>query len=198
MKGKHHESNGIKRIPRFWIILIIVIIVNISGILLYLFYPFSHTEIGNSDIDYETSYTDDPTIELGDEQIRTNGELGLKETEITVKRTLSGNEISREITSERIIKAPVNKHVVKGTKRYQFMWCSNGSYRYFTSDEFKKPGAGFTKKSPDHCSKNGQGNMTKLSDSAPPQPQATYSPAPTVTRCFDSGLYSSSFTCYSR
>ncbi len=59
------------------------------------------------------------------------------------------------------------KEANKKTKRWQYMYCSNGSYRYYTDEQFKNPQTGFTKNSKDYCASNGQGKMTKLADKPP-------------------------------
>lgn len=54
---------------------------------------------------------------------------------------------------------------IKDVKRYQYMLCSDGSYRSYTDKQMKDSRVGFTKDSEDYCKKNGQGKMSKLSDS---------------------------------
>lgn len=51
------------------------------------------------------------------------------------------------------------------------MYCSDGSSRYFTDEQFQDPKVGFTHASEDYCAVNGQGTMVALAD----VPQATYS-----------------------
>jgi len=170
------------------------------GVMTYYFLPISRTDIVYEDIAFETKYIDDNTIELRQQQVRQEGEKGTKEVEFKVKRTLAGREIGKERTKERIVKAPTNKTIAKGTKKFQFMWCSNGAYRYYSNEEFKNPNTGFTHQSPDFCSQNGQGQMTGLADTAPPRPATTnvyQRSSPTTTRCYDTGIYTSSFSCYS-
>jgi hypothetical protein len=155
--------------------LIIVGVVLVIGIA-YFNAPLPKTVVSNSNIPFETKTVNDNSIELGEEQIRQEGENGIKEVEYSVKRTLSGKELSRHMRLERIIKAPTTKTVALGTKKFQFMWCSNGTYRYFNNEEFKNPRTGFTHKSPDSCAQNGQGHMTSIADSAPaPAPSTSYS-----------------------
>lgn len=197
-----HSRKSKRRFRRFLptrpreIVAIAVTITIATGILFYFRYPMNRREVTNSDIPFSTENVDDSNIELGQQQTRTNGENGVKETTYTVRRTLAGKEVSRTVASEKTIKYATPKTVANGTKKYQFMWCSNGAYRYYTNDEFKNKYTGFTHQSPDYCAQNNEGHMTSLSDSAP----ATQSPqyrAPTTTHCYDTGLYSSSFSCYS-
>ncbi len=163
--------------------------------------PFTRTEIRNSDIPYDVEYIQDSSLELGEQQTRQHGENGIKATTIHIRKTLSGRKVSETIVSDKTVKSPVNETKAQGTKRYQYMWCSNGSYRYYTNDQFKNSYTGFTHKSDDYCAQNGQGHMTGLADTAP-NPTYNYTPAPiahtpTITNCYDTGIYSHSFSCYS-
>lgn len=61
--------------------------------------------------------------------------------------------------------AQVNKPS-KNSERWRYMLCSDGSYRYFTEEQFNS-GEGFTKDSGDYCAANGKGVMTGLANEAP-------------------------------
>lgn len=50
-------------------------------------------------------------------------------------------------------------------KRYQYMLCSDGSYRMYTDEQMKTPGVGFTDESQDSCEENEQGKMLQLTNS---------------------------------
>lgn len=71
----------------------------------------------------------------------------------------------------KTLKQPVNEIISQGTTKYQYMWCSNGTYRYYTSAQFQNATIGFTHTSPDYCAENNQGKETELSDE-PPTPSA--------------------------
>ena len=50
-------------------------------------------------------------------------------------------------------------------KRYQYMLCTDGSYRMYTDEQMKDPNTGFTSESEDYCKKNKQGKMLRLTNS---------------------------------
>lgn len=50
-------------------------------------------------------------------------------------------------------------------KRYQYMLCTDGSYRSYTDEQMKDPNTGLTSESEDYCKKNGQGKMLRLTNS---------------------------------
>lgn len=50
-------------------------------------------------------------------------------------------------------------------ERYQYMLCSDGSYRMYTDEQMKTPGVGFTDESQDNCEENEQGKMLQLTNS---------------------------------
>ena len=47
------------------------------------------------------------------------------------------------------------------------MWCSDGSYIYYTDEQFKNKMTGFTSVSPDKCAEGGSGTKKQLSDVEP-------------------------------
>ncbi len=163
--------------------------------IIYYNLPFTRTETHDSDIPFKIENIQDSSLELGQQQKRQSGENGTKETITQIRHTLSGRKISETLVTERVVKSPVSQINAQGTKRYQYMWCSNGTYRYYTNDEFKNPQTGFTHQSRDYCSQNGAGHMTGLADTAPTPAPSTR--APTFTHCYDTGFYSSSINCYS-
>lgn len=67
------------------------------------------------DIPFETEYIDAPNWPVGEEAVVTEGRNGQKEITYAVTKDPNGNEISRAVSSERIIQTPVNKVVYKGT-----------------------------------------------------------------------------------
>ena len=67
------------------------------------------------DIPFETVYEDAPNWYADEEKVLTEGRKGLKEITYAVTKDLNGNEISRTVSSEKIIQSPVNQVVCKGT-----------------------------------------------------------------------------------
>lgn len=132
----------------------------------------------------------DNNLELGQSEVRQIGKNGAKESQ---RNLLFGFETSTHTTD------PTDEITAKGTRRYQYMHCSNGSYRYYTNDQFKDPTVGFTHQSPDSCAQNGQGTQTTISDSPPAekiiQQVPTYrTPSYHSTTCTPS-YFGNSITC---
>ena len=90
---------------------------------------------------------------------------------------LKNSSYSRSAPQTNVVKQPVTQLIAQGTMKYQYMWCSNGSYRYYTNTQFKNPTIGFTHASPDDCAKNNEGKETQLANT-PPSTQPTASVAP--------------------
>jgi len=148
---------------------------------------------------YRSVETTDANLELGQQEIRQTGKNGQKKERHNL---LFGFVIDTEQTDS------VDEIVAKGSRRYQYMYCSDGSYRYYTAEQFKDPSVGFTHQSEDNCAKNGNGTQTTIADVPPPekivQQVPTYYPsysapsyrAPSsyTTTC-NTYSFSSSITC---
>ena len=66
-------------------------------------------------VPFETEYVEDSTLPAGETKVKTEGSEGVKT--IVHKVTLKdGSEVDRQVVSEDITEAPVNKVVLKGTK----------------------------------------------------------------------------------
>lgn len=143
---------------------------------------------------YASITTSDSNLELGQSEVRQPGKNGQTQT---VHNLILGFTTATTQTD------PVNQITAKGTRRYQYMYCSNGSYRYYTAENFKDPNVGFTHKSLDACAISGQGTETTVADTPPARTQTTYVPSytppiytpPTTTHCYT--WSSSSIDCYS-
>lgn len=143
-----------------------------------------HRKIEN--IGFRTEYQNSNAVELGDEKTERQGVTGEKEVvykrSISVLRQFIGRDPEESQISSKITKGPIDAIVLKGTRRWQYMHCSDGSYRYFTDDQMKNQQVGFTSKSPDYCAQHSQGKKMSLDDAAPsyrtytPTPPATYRP----------------------
>jgi hypothetical protein len=165
--------------------------------------PLPHTATQIVSIPYATQYIQSSDIELGDKQVNQQGAdgQGLAKTKYVspifsyIIGKSSGLDYSMHALPTETTQTPTNKIVANGTKKYQYMWCSSGAYRYYTNDQFKNPNTGFTHKSPDYCAQNGEGHMTELSDTAPPAPTTiykttpTYLPTYTTTHCYNDLLF---------
>lgn len=129
-------------------------LLGIGLLLTALFGSYSTTE----SIAFHKVSSSDAGLELGQSEIRQPGRNGEKRT---TRSLLFGYEISSNQTN------PIDEVTAVGTRKYQYMHCSDGSYRYYTSEQFKNPNTGFTHQSPDSCAQNGAGTQIALSDTPP-------------------------------
>lgn len=139
-------------------------------VLLSQFIPVSFNRNEVVDVPFKVSYKDEAAIELGEEKIVTDGKKGSREVEYKYTRSLfqyffGGTEAKKEAIGVTTKQEAVDQVVLRGTRKWQYMMCSNGSYRYYTDEQFKDSRTGFTNKSPDECAKNNQGNKISLADS---------------------------------
>lgn len=141
-------------------------------IVVFFMIQFPHKETEFKDLPFSVETVKDPTTELGTGYTTQVGSKGTESITYEYTGTLfdlifqKGN-IKKEKLSSSITKKPTNTISVMGTKKYQYMYCSNGTYQYFTDEQFKDPNTGFTHKSKDLCAENNDGTMTYLADAAP-------------------------------
>ena len=75
----------------------------------------SDVEVKTEDIPFNTTYTEDPELEIGQTKVVTEGAVGQKEiTKIYV--TQSGKRVGDPAVTEKILKKAVDKVIAKGTK----------------------------------------------------------------------------------
>ena len=141
----------------------------VVAFLIFAFLPiFSGTIVKSVPVAYSTQNVNDATMELGDTKTKQAGADGIKKIAYSEPRSLfnlifGGREQSKLTEkSSTLTKQPEPEIVSSGTLRYQYMYCSSGSYRYYTDEQMKNPTTGFTHKSPDYCAKNNQGTETGL------------------------------------
>ncbi len=173
-EAKVKEEKQNKRHGKLWIILAIILAA--VCICLYVFlvqFPIEEVENGEVSVEFSTEYIDDPEMEQGTEKIEEVGAEGKRTYIWKVKRKglLTKTEVDRFLDRVEETKAPVKQVIRRGTRRWQYMTCSDGSYRYYNDEDFAN-GAGFTHASEDFCAKNGQGKMVELADT-PPTRRAT-------------------------
>ena len=143
-------------------------------------------------VKYEESVVSDGSLEIDQSEVRQKGRDGEKRV---VYNLVFGFPISTSVTD------PTDEIIAKGTTRYQYMYCSDGSSRYFTSEQMKDSTVGFTHRSEDYCASNNQGTQAALANVPQPETQTRYvptytTPRSTITNCHSS--YSgTSFSCYS-
>ena len=138
------------------------------GIILNSFVTRSEVVESEEPINFETEYIDDENLELGTEEVEQKGINGTKKiyTE-EKKRLITGEPVSYNVVDTKTVKEPIKEVIKRGTRKWQYMVCSDGSYRYFTDEQFQDPKIGFTHSSEDYCAKNNQGTMIALVDTPP-------------------------------
>ncbi|ENH96118.1 hypothetical protein J416_12582 [Gracilibacillus halophilus YIM-C55.5] len=76
------------------------------------------TDVVEEEIDYSVVSRNDDSLEKGKESVIKNGETGIKEKEYEVTLE-NGEEVSRELIEEEVVKESENKVVAVGTKQPQ-------------------------------------------------------------------------------
>jgi hypothetical protein len=160
--------------------------------------PFPYAFAKSTTVDFATENQKNASLELGDSKVLQEGRDGSKIVNMESLQSIWGRlfgfePIQQKTVSEKIVDMPTSKLIANGTKKYQYMMCSDGRYRYFTDEQFKEPNTGFTSKSEDNCKANNQGTKVKLADSpdgtinnqAPP---STISRAPVAPGCKETSV----------
>ncbi|MBS4948848.1 MAG: G5 domain-containing protein [Streptococcus mitis] len=75
----------------------------------------SDVEVKTEDIPFNTTYKEDPELEIGQTKVVTEGAIGQKEITKTYV-TQSGKRVGEPVTTEKILKKAVDKVIAKGTK----------------------------------------------------------------------------------
>ncbi|CIV62592.1 G5 domain-containing protein [Streptococcus pneumoniae] len=75
----------------------------------------SDVEVKTEDIPFNTTYTEDPELEIGQTKVVTEGAVGQKEITKTYV-TQSGKRVGDPAVTEKILKKAVDKVIAKGTK----------------------------------------------------------------------------------
>lgn len=132
--------------------------------------PLPYTFEKNAAVPFVTDVQTNAGLELGDSKVLQEGRKGSKTMTVSSLQSLWGRlfgwePIRQKETDSRVTKKPVDKIVANGTRKYQYMLCSDGSSRYYTDEQFKDANTGFTNKSSDFCKQNNQGEKLKLADS---------------------------------
>ena len=149
----------------YYCIAAIIILVNV-GIVLDNTITRTETIESEEDISFRTEYEDDDSLELGTEEVKQAGENGLKKVYTEEKKKLiTGTVLDSNIAKEETIKEPVKEIKKRGTRRWQYMICSDGGWMFYNDEQFKDKNVGFTHASEDVCAKNGKGTAVALADS---------------------------------
>lgn len=148
--------------------------------------PFPYTFARSITLDFATENQKNAGLELGDLKVLQEGRDGIKVVNIEAYQSIWGRllglePIQQKEVNEKVVDKPVSKIVANGSRKYQYMLCSDGRYRYFTDEQFNDPNTGFTGKSEDYCKINNQGTKIKLADS-PDGAVNTQAPPNTINR----------------
>lgn len=161
-RKKHHKGLMIT----YYTVAAIIIIINIGIILSHL--TINETVEREETISYFTEYIDDENLELWEETVEQEGIDGIKIVLYDErKRLLSGELLDSNPISERTEKEPQKKIIKRGTRKWQYMYCQDSTYMYYTDEQFQDKYTGFTHSSEDQCAANGHGSMTTLADKPP-------------------------------
>ena len=120
-------------------------------------------------VSYSIQNKDENSIELGQNKTAEEGKNGIQRVKYKYTQSLLGYIFSREkatktLVESKIVSEPTSKIVLNGTKKWQYMMCTDGSSRYYTDEQFKDRNTGFTNASPDYCAQNNQGVKLSLAD----------------------------------
>lgn len=145
----------------------------VTLVIVGLFFPFQTTSEIREEIPYTTEIVKSDYLDMGDTEIRSEGRVGIQKVKISssanmLTRILSSDSITHHRVSEKVITHSVDKIIRKGTRRYQYMACSDGGYMYYTDAQFTTSSTiGYTSRSVDACLDNGAGYKLYLSNSKP-------------------------------
>lgn len=147
------------------VILALLIIIILGAI------PLPYTYKKTAELPFSTTNQKSVELELGDTKVLEKGSNGSMVVEFQSLQSIWGRLFGLQPVKQKEVattfpKNATNKVVLEGTKKYQYMICSDGTHRYYTDDEFKDPYTGFTSKSPDYCKMNNHGTRVKLADTA--------------------------------
>lgn len=148
--------------------------------------PFPYAFAKTVTVPFTTDNRQSDELELNDSKVIQQGMNGTKVVQVSSLQSLWGRifglqPMQQEETTSTVSKPSTNEVVVEGTRKYQYMLCSNGNYRYYTDEQFKEPQTGFTSKSKDDCKDNNQGHKVSLTNSNPANNVTSSASRPTST-----------------
>lgn len=190
-RTSHNKSTRINKVLKFihsqkgiYLILgIILFFIFVSFII-----PVEYEVTETDRITFKTENVEEPGLELGTYTTTQEGKDGLQENAYKYSSTLFNylfrkDSANKTLMVTNILSEPVDRIILKGTRKWQYMMCSDGSYRYYTDEEFKNPYTGFTSSSPDDCKENGQGKKLSLADTPEGQNNPTQPSSYLSERC---------------
>lgn len=163
-------------------------------LLVLFFLPlFSGKVVNLVPISYSTITVKDSSIEIGNSQTTQPGIDGTKKITYSEPKSLynilfgGGLKTELKVKTSTITQQPVQEIISSGTLKYQYMYCSDGTYRYYTNAQFASPDVGFTHESSDSCAQSNHGSETQLTNTPPSNKDSTSTPIPindfTVPSC---------------
>ena len=121
-------------------------------------------------VPYSSVHENNDQLELGEENVVVAGINGEEKEVYKHKRSfydlIFGSKGKQgELLRTVSVKKPVDEVREKGTLRWQYMMCVDGSYRYYTDEQMKDPTMGFTSKSEDSCKTENNSEKLRLARS---------------------------------
>lgn len=175
MAKKKTASNSTKKTSRNTkrrLLIFVPCVLFICAALSLFFIRVSYENTVRYDVDFETTYKDEPSIELGTEKTSQKGQKGVETVRFEYTQSLFSkifnlNHVKiKKIGSNTINTKPKKEIILTGIRKWQYMMCSDGSYMHYTDKQFKDKDTGYTSKSADNCKKNNHGVKIGLADSA--------------------------------
>lgn len=134
-------------------------------------------------VPYSSVHENNDQLELGEENVVVAGINGEEKEVYKHKRSfydlIFGSKGKQgELLRTVSVKKPVDEVREKGTLRWQYMMCVDGSYRYYTDEQMKDPTTGFTDKSEDVCKTESNSEKLRLAHSPNETPVNKVLPIP--------------------
>lgn len=142
----------------------------IAIVAIFIPYRYQTSNLESTDFKILDEKTD--SLQLGETQTTKQGMNG--QDNVTYETT--GSLFQRLFISDQLLKSEISRTTVvpptiqitsHGTQKYQYMYCSDGSYMYYTNEQFIDPNIGYTNKSADTCAQNGHGKEYMINNSPP-------------------------------
>ena len=134
-------------------------------------------------VPYSSVHENNDQLELGEENVVVAGINGEEKEVYKHKRSfydlIFGSKGKQgELLRTVSVKKPVDEVREKGTLRWQYMMCVDGSARHHTDEQMKDPTIGFTSKSEDVCKTENNSEKLRLAHSPNETPVNKVPPIP--------------------
>lgn len=166
-RNKAHRLKAFMKSRR----VIAITAVSLIGVIALLTLPiFPYTFSVSEKVNYNQTTIDTSSLEMGQSRFEAVGKAGERVTAHNTKRSIwnviFGGHSNGTDSSNEITKQPIQEVQLIGTRKYQYMLCSDGGYMYYTDEQFINKSVGYTSASADSCKDNGKGSKVSLADSS--------------------------------